>query len=105
MNINLKGTKVKFTPAIRAAIETKLAPLEKFLKPEHTVHVEIEVEKFRNGPGHRVEINIHPNNYFADARSEDMYAALDLVIPKIKRQLTKQKEKAVSMRRRSGTKG
>lgn len=103
MDINLKATNTTITPSIKQMVEEKLSSLEKFLKPEDIIHVEVEVDKFKDsGEVHRVEVRIQPKGYFADATGSDLYEALDLVMPKIREQLTREKDKRVSLRRKLG---
>ncbi len=103
MNINIKATNTTVTDAIRADIESKLATLEKFLKPEDVVYVELEVDRHhQSGEVQRVEIRIQPHGHYADALADNFYAALDLALPKMREQLTKEKDKKISLRRRLG---
>ena len=102
MNLNIKATKTTLTPAIRAAIQDKLAGIEKFLKSEDKVHLELEVsKKQKSGEVFRVEITILPHNFYAESSGSDFYAALDLLMPKIKEQLVKQKDKKLAARKRT----
>src|SRR3954466_13131137 len=103
MNIQIKATNTTLTDAIRNVIEDKLKVLESFLKPEDMVHVEVAEETHHtSGLFSRAEIHITPHGHYAEARGNDFYEALDLVLPKIKQQLTKEKDKRVSFRRRVG---
>jgi putative sigma-54 modulation protein len=103
MNINIKATTTTLTDAIRTAVTDKVSTLEHLTRPEDKIHVEIDVNTTHNsGDNFRVEISIQPHGEFAESTAGDMYEALDLVIPKIKEQLVKQKDKKISLRRRLG---
>ena len=100
MKLNIKATKTTLTPSITEYIEGKIDSLENFLKPEHKVRVELEVDKkHKSGELFRVEIEIMPNGFYADARSDSFHRAMDLALPKIKEQLVKEKDKKLAKRK------
>ncbi len=45
MNISIKATNTTLTEAIRSTIEDKLQILEKFLRPEDKIHVELAEDR------------------------------------------------------------
>lgn len=105
MNITIKASGTTLTLALKNIIKDKISILDKFLKSEHKVHVEVECDsKHKSGQIYRVEIMIKPEMFYAEARGQEAYEALDLAIPKIKEQLTKKKDKVISARRKEGAK-
>ena len=103
MNVSIKATNTTLTPAIRESVEDKLQVLEKFLKEEDKIHVELAEDKHhQKGMFSRVEVHVTPHGFYADSMGNDFYEALDLVIPKIKNQFAKNKDKDVSLRKRIG---
>ncbi len=101
MNINIKGTGTSLTDADKKYINSKLEVLEKFVTESDKIFVEAELEaKHKTGLVFRLEITVNPPQYYAEARGNDFYEALDLAVPKIKDQLVKQKDKRISLRRR-----
>ena len=102
MKISYKATNTTLTPAIKNFIENKLAALEKFLKEEDKIHIELEVSKHhKNGMYNRAEVDIQPHGHYAESYGMDFYSAFDLVVPKIKEQLTKAKSKKISKLKRA----
>ena len=101
MNINFKGTGTSLSEADQEYIEDKLKGLANFIKNQDSVFVEAARDKkHSSGLVFRLEISINPPKFYAEARGNDFYEALDLVLPKIKEQLTKLKDKKISLRRR-----
>jgi ribosomal subunit interface protein len=104
MNINIKATNTTLTPTIKENIYDKFTVLEPFFHPEDKIHVEIEeITRHKNGLTSRVEAHIQPHGYYAEGFGNDFYEALDLVIPKIREQLSRKKDKRISLRRRLGS--
>ena len=85
------------TPAIRSFIENKFGRLERHFDNMTNIHVILSVEKERQ----KAEATIHVNkgNIFAESRHEDMYAAIDVLIDKLDRQIKKHKEKLTAHHR------
>lgn len=100
--INFKNTEVD--DAARKYFIENISKLDKFLHEEHVVHGELEQESaHRSGPFHRAEISIMPKSIaYAEAHGNDFFEAIDLLMPKIKEQLVRQKDKMVSERRSEG---
>ncbi len=98
MQINLTGHHVDLTDPLRSYVNDKFEKLERHFDHLTSIHVVLEVEKLR----HKAEATIHMNgnSVFADATQEDMYAAIDLLIDKLDRQVLKYKEKLKDHHRR-----
>ena len=105
MNLTIKAKDTTLTPAIKDFINDKLSIIERFLKEEDKVRVELEASKAdKDGLNFRVEVDIQPRGYFAEAKSNDFYTAMDLVLPKIKDQLVKSKDRKITKRRSAARK-
>ena len=99
MEISIDGHHVALTPANQEHIETKMTKIERHFEHVVNVHVVLSVEKQR----HKAEatIQITGNNIHASCEHEDMYAAIDLLIDKLDRQIKKHKEKLTNHRART----
>ena len=103
MNINIKGTNVDLTPSIKKYVEDKIGRLEKYMGKIDQAHVELDRDKHHHtGNVMRAEVMLTVGGKVmrADASSEDMYASIDLVVPKLKEQITKFKDKRTTLERR-----
>lgn len=102
MNIAIKATNLELTPAIKQYAEEKVGHLEKYIDP---IEAKIELERDRkhhSGAVFRAEVTLVMGGKLlrADATAEDMYAAIDLTIPKIKEQISKFKDKRTTLQKR-----
>lgn len=96
MKIVIKGTKTDITPTIKEYIHKKIGHLTKFLRGIIEARVELEILRSESrGDRYRCEVMIFvPKDLIrGEETATDMYAAIDLVIPKLKRQLEKYKGK------------
>ena len=93
MQLSITGHHVDLTESLHDYIEQKFEKLERHYDHITQVHVIITVEKLM----HKAEANAHVTGaeLFANATSEDMYAAIDQLVDKLDRQLIKHKEKTV----------
>ncbi len=110
MNINIKGTSMELTDAIRDYVHDKLEGLEKVLRDHETVFVQVEVGRdskhHAKGDVFRAEVDIRAagNSFYAEARAEDLYAAIDLVRDEILEKVRSHKDKDHSRLVRGGRK-
>lgn len=96
MNITIKATNFTLTPAIRSYAEEKIGGLARYDERLQLVRVELEARsEHRTKETFRAEATIDaPHHVFrAEATSEDLYAAIDLLVPKLTLQLEKNKDK------------
>lgn len=91
MQINLTGRHLEITEPLKEFVEEKFSKLERHFEQINNVYVVLSVEKIRQ----IAEATVHVNGaeIFANSESEDMYAAIDLLIDKLDRQVIKHKEK------------
>ncbi len=92
MDITVSGHHVEVTPALNDYVMTKFERLERHFDQITNTQVTLIVEKLVQ----KAEATVHVSgaDLFANAESEDMYAAIDLLVDKLDRQLIKHKEKS-----------
>ena len=90
MNLTISGHHVDVTPAIREYVMNKLERINRHFDQVIDVTVIMSVEKLRQ----KAEINLHlrGKDLHAEAVEEDLYAAIDLLMDKLDRQVVKHKE-------------
>ena len=92
MQITVSGHHVEVTPALREYVLSKVERLQRHFDNITNTDVTLIVEKLVQ----KAEATIHVSgaDIFAEAESEDMYTAIDLLVDKLDRQLIKHKEKS-----------
>ncbi len=103
MQISLTGHHIDITKALKEYVDSKFERLERHFDKVTNVHVILSVEKLRQ----KAEATLHLNgtDVYADSTQEDMYAAIDVLVDKLDRQVKKYKEKSTSHRSGAGIKG
>tara|TARA_Y100001949_G_C15759942_1_gene231726 strand:+ start:141 stop:527 length:387 start_codon:yes stop_codon:yes gene_type:complete len=91
MQVNISGVHLEVTDALRDYIEEKFDRLARHFDRIISVQVILQVEKLKQ----KAEATLHVagREVVAIADHEDMYAAVDLLVDKLDRQLIKHKEK------------
>jgi putative sigma-54 modulation protein len=97
MQPSITGHHVEVTAALRSYVQEKFSRLERHFDYITDAHVILSVEKQEQ----KAEATLHVSRgrLFADARHTDMYAAIDELVDKLDRQITKHKEKLNDHRR------
>lgn len=96
-NIQIRGENVEVTPALKTYAEEKLERLERFFtQPFNNVYVNFKIYKV----GQKVEVTIPLIGLLlrAEEKSSDLYAAIDLVVDKLERQIRKYKTRIQKVR-------
>ena len=101
MKFNIRGENIEVTPALKEYVEKKLSKLERYFDtfPEIKVNLKVYSDK------QRVEVTIPFTDLLlrAEETNSDMYAAIDLVVDKIERQIRKHKTKVNRKLREKGS--
>lgn len=93
MKFNIRGENITVTPAIREYVEKKIGKLERYFEQKPTSDVNVNLSVYNNEQ--KIEVTI-PMPYLllrAEESHIDMYAAADLVVNKLERQIRKHKTK------------
>jgi len=98
MQINISGHHIEITTALKNYVLNKLERLERHFDRMTNIQVILSVEKHLQ----KAESTIHAggSEIYADAESDDLYAAIDQLADKLDRQLIKKKEKSINHKAR-----
>ncbi len=91
MNLHMTGHHLEITPSIRDYVNSKMTRINRHFDHVIDVNMILSVEKLRQ----KIEANVHLSgkDIFAECENDDMYAAIDLLVDKLDRQIVKHKEK------------
>ena len=91
MKFNIRGTKLEITDAIRDYAEKRIGKLEKYFDSPEDLNVMVVVKPA--GAFQKAEVTITFKKFIlrAEDSNKDLYAAFDLVVEKLERQIRKNK--------------
>ena len=97
MKYNIRGNKIDVTAAIEDYLKSKISKVEKYFNDSAEAKAIISAK----GKDQKVEVTIWSGKYNvrAEETHEDLYAAIDLVLDKLERQLKKYKDKLQTPKR------
>ncbi len=104
MDLIISGKDFKLTPSLKTYVAQKVGKLARYWSKLGRARVELDVDhNQKSGDIYRVEVwlNIPGGSDIAlGAKASDMHAAIDVVVPKLERQIIKLKGKHEAALRR-----
>jgi putative sigma-54 modulation protein len=90
MNLTLTGQHLEITAAIREYVTSKMSRLGRHFDHAIDVNVIMTVQKLSQ----KIEAKVHirGKDIFAECHDADLYAAIDMLVDKLDRQILKHKE-------------
>jgi len=92
MNLNVSGHHLDVTPAMRTYVSGKLDRVTRHFDHVIDAHVILSVDKLLQKA--EVTLHVRGKDIHAKCADADLYAAIDLLIDKLDRQVIKYKDKA-----------
>ena len=94
LKYQVRGENLEITQAIREYVETKVSKLEKYFADSLEANVYANAKVYKNNKK-KIEITVPLKGVTlrAEETNEDLYAAVDLVVDKLERQMRKHKTK------------
>ncbi|QND84055.1 ribosome hibernation-promoting factor, HPF/YfiA family [Chromobacterium vaccinii] len=96
MNLKVTGLHLEVTPSLREYIENKLERITRHVDHVIDISVTLSVDKLVQ----KAEVNVHLSgkDIHIEASEADLYAAIDVLMDKLDRQVLKYKEKLTEHR-------
>lgn len=103
MNFNIRGENIEVTKALREYIEQKVQRIQKYFNSNLSATVNVNLKVYKHGQKVEVTIVLPKLVLRAEETHDDLYAAVDLVVDKLERQIRKHKTKVNRKQRERGT--
>jgi putative sigma-54 modulation protein len=96
MNLSVSGHHLEVTPALRSYVQSKIARVTRHFDHVIDAHVILTANKLKQ----KAEVTLHVRGKDLHCESEegDLYAAIDLLVDKLDRQILKYKDKLYDKR-------
>ena len=94
MNLKISGHHLELTPSLREYVQNKLERIKRHFDNVIDVSVTLSVDSLtEKEKRQRAEINLHlrGKDLHVESEAQDMYAAIDLLMDKLDRQVLKHK--------------
>ena len=91
MNLTVSGHHMALTPAIRSYVESKLGRVTRHFDHVIDVNVILSVDKLKQKA--EVTVHVRGKDIFVESDDQDLYAAIDLMVDKLDRQIIKYKDR------------
>jgi putative sigma-54 modulation protein len=91
MNLNVSGHHLEITPAIRGYVQAKLERVTRHFDNVIDAHVILSVDKLKQKA--EVTLRVRGKDLYCESEEADLYAAIDLMIDKLDRQVLKYKDR------------
>ena len=103
MKYNIRGENLEVTGAIKEYVEKKIGKLERYFDTPPTSEVHVNLSVYNDEQ--RIEVTIPMTNLLlrGEVQHIDLYAAVDLVVDKLERQIRKHKTKINRKFRQKGS--
>ena len=90
MNLSVSGHQLEVTPAIRSYVSGKLERIRRHF--DHVIDAHVIISTTRLGQKAEITLHVRGKDIFCESEERDLYAAIDLLVDKLDRQVLKYKD-------------
>ena len=91
MNLSVSGHHLEVTPALRSYVQAKIARVTRHFDHVIDAHVILTVEKLKQKA--EVTLHVRGKDIHCECEDADLYAAIDLLVDKLDRQVLRYKDR------------